>query len=74
MKIAITTETASDMPIELLKKYNVKTVPFGVTIGDEFFYDARRVPMRAETLNKSLRFFIISLTRVNFIAILNIIS
>ena len=39
MNIAITTETASDMPTDLLKKYNVKTVPFGVTIGDEFFYD-----------------------------------
>ncbi len=39
MKIAITTESASDMPTDLLKKYNVKTVPFGVTIGDEFFYD-----------------------------------
>lgn len=34
MKIAITTETTCDLSQELLKKYNIITIPFTVTLGD----------------------------------------
>lgn len=39
MKIAITTESASDTPQEILSKYDIKTIPFGVSIGDEEYLD-----------------------------------
>ena len=34
MKIAITTETTCDLSQDLLKKYNIITIPFTVTLGE----------------------------------------
>ncbi len=39
MKIAITAETTVDLPKELLEKYEIKTLPFRVTLGDEEYED-----------------------------------
>ena len=39
MKIAITAESTIDLPIELLNKYNIKTIPFSVILGDEEYKD-----------------------------------
>ena len=39
MKIAITAESTIDLPSELLKKYNIKTLPFSVILGDDEFKD-----------------------------------
>lgn len=39
MKIAITAESTIDLPKELLEKYNIKTLPFTVILGDEEFKD-----------------------------------
>ncbi len=39
MKIAISAESAIDLPKELLEKYQIHTLPFTVTLGDKEFYD-----------------------------------
>ena len=39
MKIAISTDTSVDMSKELLEKFDIKTVPFGVSFGNEVKYD-----------------------------------
>ncbi len=39
MKIAISLDSACDLTKELIEKYDFKIVPFGVTMGDRFFYD-----------------------------------
>lgn len=39
MKIAISAESTIDLPKELLDKYNIKTIPFMVILGDEEFKD-----------------------------------
>lgn len=39
MKIAITAESTIDLPLELLEKYNIKTLPFSVILGDDEFKD-----------------------------------
>lgn len=39
MKIAITSDSACDLTNEVLQEYDIKTVPFGVNMGDRFFYD-----------------------------------
>lgn len=39
MKIAITAESTIDLPKELLEKYDIKTVPFMVLLGDKDFKD-----------------------------------
>lgn len=39
MKIAITAESTIDLPLELLNKYNIKTIPFSVILGDNEFKD-----------------------------------
>ena len=39
MKIAISAESACDLPKELLEKYEIKTTPFWVLIGDDIFLD-----------------------------------
>ena len=39
MKIAITAESTIDLPHELLEKYNIKTLPFSVILGDDEFKD-----------------------------------
>lgn len=39
MKIVISAETTIDLPQELLNKYNIVTVPFGISLGDKFVED-----------------------------------
>ena len=39
MKIAISAESAVDLPKELLQKYDIKTTPFTVLLGDRLVYD-----------------------------------
>ena len=39
MKIAISAETTIDMPKDLLEKFDIKTVPFTVIMGEEEFLD-----------------------------------
>ena len=39
MKIAISVETASDLSKELLNKYDIKLIPFTITLGDTSGYD-----------------------------------
>lgn len=39
MKIGISAESACDLPKEMLEKYNIKTTPFTVLMGDELFLD-----------------------------------
>lgn len=39
MKIIISTESTIDMPQELLNKYKIKTIPFGINFNDEFVED-----------------------------------
>ncbi|MEG9429366.1 MAG: DegV family protein [Christensenellaceae bacterium] len=39
MKIAISTESAADLPKELLDKYDISSLPFSVTLGDKTGFD-----------------------------------
>ena len=39
MKIAITAESTIDLPQELLEKYEIKTIPFSVILGDNEYKD-----------------------------------
>ena len=39
MKIVISTESTIDLPKELLDKYNIKTTPFTINLGDELIED-----------------------------------
>ena len=39
MKIAISTESAADLPKELLKEYDISSLPFSVTLGDKTGFD-----------------------------------
>ena len=39
MKIAISLDSACDISAEIKAEYDFKVVPFGVTMGDRFFYD-----------------------------------
>ena len=39
MRIAITAESTIDLPLELLNKYNIETIPFSVILGDNEFKD-----------------------------------
>ena len=43
-KIAISLDSASDLSKELIEKYDFKIVPFGVNLGDKFFYDGEIDP------------------------------
>lgn len=44
MKIAITAESTIDLPQELLKKFDIKTVPFTVLLGDKVYNDGEISP------------------------------
>lgn len=44
MKIAISMESTCDLPKELLKKYDFKTVPYSVILGDDVLLDNEEVP------------------------------
>lgn len=46
MKIAVTTETSSDLSKELLEQYQIKTIPFGITLGSETFNDGEFSTMK----------------------------
>ncbi|MBQ7374094.1 MAG: DegV family protein [Clostridia bacterium] len=39
MKIALSLDSACDLTKELIEKYDFKTLPFGVNLGDRFIYD-----------------------------------
>ena len=39
MKIVISAESTIDLPKELLDKYNIKTTPFTINLGDELIED-----------------------------------
>ena len=41
MKIAISTDSSVDMSKELLEKFDIKTVPFGVSFGNEVKYEPK---------------------------------
>ena len=43
-KIAISLDSACDLSKELIEKYDFKIVPFGVNLGDKFFYDGEITP------------------------------
>lgn len=44
MKIVISTETTVDLTPELLKKYEIKTVPFTIVMGDKEVFDGEVTP------------------------------
>ena len=39
MKIALSLDSACDLSKELIEKYDFKTLPFGVNLGDKFIFD-----------------------------------
>ena len=39
MKIAVTLDSACDLTPEIIEEYGFKIIPFGVNMGDRFFYD-----------------------------------
>lgn len=43
-KIAISLDSACDLSKELIEKYDFKIIPFGVNLGDKFFYDGDITP------------------------------
>lgn len=43
-KIAISLDSACDISKELIEKYDFKIIPFGVNLGDKFFYDGEIAP------------------------------
>ncbi len=42
MKIAISLDSACDLSQEIIRDYEFKIIPFGVSLGDEFFYDGEK--------------------------------
>ena len=46
MKIALSSESTCDLPKDLLKKYNISTIPFSIILGDEIVEDDESVPSR----------------------------
>lgn len=38
-KVLITRDSTSDLPVELLEKLNIKTIPLGITLGDKNYQD-----------------------------------
>lgn len=44
MKIVITAESTIDLPKELLDKYNIKTIPYMVLLGDKDYKDGEILP------------------------------
>lgn len=43
-KIAISLDSACDLSKELIEKFDFKIIPFGVNLGDKFFYDGEITP------------------------------
>ena len=46
MKIALSSESTCDLPKELLKQYNISSIPFTILLGDEIVEDDESVPNR----------------------------
>ena len=46
MNIAISAETAVDLPKELADRYPISVVPFSVTLGDKDYEDGKLPPNR----------------------------
>lgn len=38
-KVLITRDSTSDLPLDIIEKYNIKTVPLGITLGDKNYRD-----------------------------------
>ena len=38
-KVLITSDSTTDLSLELIERYNVKIIPMGITMGDEIFKD-----------------------------------
>lgn len=38
-KVLITRDSTSDLPLEIIEKYNIKTVPLGITLGEKNYLD-----------------------------------
>lgn len=43
-KIAISVESSADLTAELIAKYDVKVIPYSITLGDETFFDGEKSP------------------------------
>ena len=46
MKIAISCETTVDLPEEILTKFDIKTVPFSILLGEEMILDGQDVSQK----------------------------
>ena len=46
MKIAISCETTVDLPEEILTKFDIKTVPFSILLGEEMISDGQDVSQK----------------------------
>ena len=46
MKIAVSCETTVDLPDELLRKFDIKTVPFSILLGEEMILDGQDVSQK----------------------------
>ena len=44
LKIAVSVESSADVPTELREKYDIKVIPYQITLGDETFYDGEKSP------------------------------
>ncbi len=46
MKIGLSAETTIDLPVELLEKYNIRTAPFTILLGEDMVLDEQGVSAR----------------------------
>ncbi len=44
MKIAISVESSADLTAEMISKYDVKVIPYRITLGEETFSDGEKLP------------------------------
>ena len=42
IKIAISVESSADLTAEIISKYDVKVIPYNITVGDETFFDGEK--------------------------------
>ena len=54
MKIAITAESTIDLPKELLEKYEIKTIPFQVMLGETEYLPTKSFPFFIIMFNKKI--------------------
>lgn len=43
-KIAISVESSADMPLKLCEKYDIKVIPYPISLGDSSFFDGEKSP------------------------------